>query len=218
MKFKKLNLIIGKRQIIIVSLLVTLSVAAFLNWQFATGDQSIAVDEKKDSTTYGETALVGKNTKIKEQNDNKQSSNKLTNFIEQIKTTRDNTYEQKIEDNKEIIDSDRLKSETIEAAAKENKKLFNYQKASKHIETELMGKSKGKFKKTAVVISTDQNNDNKMDEQNNDNKIKVNVYIETPNQKIDEDLMILIRDTVTKNIDIEASGITITPVVSMNKN
>jgi len=43
MKFKKFNLVIGKRQIVIASLLVTLSVAAFLNWQFATGDQAVTV-------------------------------------------------------------------------------------------------------------------------------------------------------------------------------
>ena len=74
---KKLNLIIGKRQIIIITLLITLGIAAALNFQFATSDQAVTVmdisdkNDKNSSTkkannettnpTYGEAEAVSNN-------------------------------------------------------------------------------------------------------------------------------------------------------------
>ncbi len=67
---KKLNMIIGKRQIIIASLVLILGVAVYLNWQFASSDQALTVADvlgtgtqttegpTSSSTTYGQAEQV----------------------------------------------------------------------------------------------------------------------------------------------------------------
>lgn len=64
MKFK-LNAIIGKKQIVLASLVLILGVAVYLNWQFANSDQSMDITDvlnnaasDSSSENYGEAELV----------------------------------------------------------------------------------------------------------------------------------------------------------------
>ena len=51
----KLNLLIGKKQIILAGLVVILSVAVYLNWEFSKNDINLSTDEK----VYGQTEMTG---------------------------------------------------------------------------------------------------------------------------------------------------------------
>ena len=53
----KLNVLIGKKQIILAGLVVILSVAVYLNWEFSKNDINLTTDEK----VYGETEMTGVN-------------------------------------------------------------------------------------------------------------------------------------------------------------
>ena len=65
---KKLNMIIGKKQIIVASLVLILGVAVYLNWQFASSQEALTVADVLGSgssmqtasspSTYGEAELV----------------------------------------------------------------------------------------------------------------------------------------------------------------
>lgn len=53
----KLNVLIGKKQIILAGLVVILSVAVYLNWEFSKNDINLSPDDKN----YGETEMTGVN-------------------------------------------------------------------------------------------------------------------------------------------------------------
>lgn len=66
---KKLNMIIGKKQIIVASLVLILGVAVYLNWQFASSQEALTVADilgtgsssmqtVSNPSTYGEAELV----------------------------------------------------------------------------------------------------------------------------------------------------------------
>lgn len=51
----KLNMLIGKKQIILAGLVVILSVAVYLNWEFSKNDINLKPDDKN----YGQTEMTG---------------------------------------------------------------------------------------------------------------------------------------------------------------
>ena len=51
----KVNLLIGKKQIILAGLVVILSVAVYLNWEFSKNDINLGTDDK----IYGQTEMTG---------------------------------------------------------------------------------------------------------------------------------------------------------------
>ena len=51
----KLNMLIGKKQIILAGLVVVLSVAVYLNWEFSKNDINLNPDDKN----YGQTEMTG---------------------------------------------------------------------------------------------------------------------------------------------------------------
>lgn len=142
MKIKKLNLVIGKRQIIIVALLITLSVAAFLNWQFATGDQAITVmdvdektkkEEENNSTrNYGEAELVNKN-------ENKFKKN--TNYIKQAKLDRNSSYDEAIENNNKLSNSQNLTQEERDKVIDQSINLTEKKNQQESIENQIKNKN-----------------------------------------------------------------------------
>lgn len=142
MKIKKLNLIIGKRQIVIVALLITLSVAAFLNWQFATGDQAITVmdvdertkKEEESSTTrnYGEAELVNKN-------ENKFKKN--ANYIKQAKLDRNSSYDEAIENNNKLSNSQNLTQEERDKVIDQSINLTEKRNKEESIENQVKNKN-----------------------------------------------------------------------------
>ena len=62
----KLHAIIGKKQIVLASLVLILGIAVYLNWQFANSDQSLTVTDvlngNTSQTNYGEAELVDAKT------------------------------------------------------------------------------------------------------------------------------------------------------------
>lgn len=57
---KKLNMIVGKKQIVLASLVMILGVAVYLNWQFAKNDGQfdLTTGNTVSNKNYGDAALV----------------------------------------------------------------------------------------------------------------------------------------------------------------
>ncbi len=54
----KLNVLIGKRQLILAGLVVVLGIAVYLNWEFSKNDLNLGTSGADSSKTYGETQLT----------------------------------------------------------------------------------------------------------------------------------------------------------------
>ncbi len=54
----KLNMLIGKRQLILAGLVVVLGVAVYLNWEFSKKDLNLIGSGSENNKTYGETQLT----------------------------------------------------------------------------------------------------------------------------------------------------------------
>ena len=55
---KKFTMLIGKKQFVLASLVLVLSAAVYLNWQFANADTVIDVAAENDGKNYGDALLV----------------------------------------------------------------------------------------------------------------------------------------------------------------
>jgi hypothetical protein len=55
---KKLTMLIGKKQFVLASLVLVLSAAIYLNWQFASTNTAIDVAAETDGKNYGDALLV----------------------------------------------------------------------------------------------------------------------------------------------------------------
>lgn len=192
---KKLNLIIGKRQIVIVTLVIILSFAAFLNWKFATGDQAVTVmdvsnktekkenenqksNENENSPTYGEAELVNK-------------TQQRNNYIKQAKLDRDSAYDEAIENNNKLISSNSLNQEEKSKVIDQSMQLTQRKTQQESIENQIKSKD---FVEGCIAYIEDG---------------KVNVVIKATdlNNKIPE-----IKDIVQTVTNFPASNITVTPI------
>lgn len=100
---KKFNLIIGKRQIMISTLLLILAIAAYLNW-LAAGDQSVKVMDVVESKKTESTTTNDDNSKNDDETESNYgeavlvSAQPTTDYFNQAKmqktATHDNTYEE----------------------------------------------------------------------------------------------------------------------------
>lgn len=183
---KKLNLIIGKKQIVIVALLVTLSVAAFLNWQFATGDQAVTVmdlsnqNEKKETAqNYGEAELVNKNESTNE-------------YIKKAILEKQKSYDETIEQNNKLINSENIPDEDRKKIIDQNLNLANKLEKEKSIEDQI--KSKDFVKNSVTYIENGS----------------VNTLVDS--KQLDEEQVAQLANIINKTTGIESSKITITPV------
>ncbi len=188
---KKLNLIIGKKQIVIVALLVTLSVAAFLNWQFATGDQAVTVmdlsnqNEKKETAqNYGEAELVNKNESTKNESTNE--------YIKKAILEKQRSYDETIEQNNKLINSENIPDEDRKKIIDQNLNLANKLEKEKSIEDQI--KSKNLAKGSVTYIENGN----------------VNTLVDS--KQLNEQEVAQIADIINKTTGIESSKITITPV------
>lgn len=198
MKFKKLNLIIGKRQIIIISLLVTLSIAAFLNWQFATGDQSIAVENISENTekntknrTYGEAELVNKSTTT-------------SGVIGSMRLKKEDLHEQQKSYDQEKLSrtdlSEELKDKIINNSLRNEENFRQSQTIDNLIKND---------KNTGIVDSVTHINNDK------GRKLittYVKPYKKNSQESLTPDNIASIKDTIVRTTQAEASDIVITPV------
>lgn len=192
MKFKKFNLVIGKRQIVIASLLVTLSVAAFLNWQFATGDQAVTVmdvsektkknEEENHSSNYGEAELVNKKTDKKvEKND----------YFKQEKLVRDSSYDDAIDNTNSILKNNNLSPDDRSKVLDQSLMLSEKKTQQESIESQV--KAKNLADDCVSYI----------------NGNRVNIYVKTSN--LTEEKVAQIKDIAVGVTDTSASNIVITP-------
>ena len=191
MKIKKLNLIIGKRQIVIVALLITLSIAAFLNWQFATGEQAITVmdidektkkeDENSKSRNYGEAELVNKN-------ENK--FQKGRNYIKQARLDRNAAYDEAIENNNKLSSSQNLTQEERDKVIEQSITLTERKNQQDSIENQI----KNKKLVEDCISFIDEN--------------RVNVYVETKNLSSEE--VAQIKDIACSVTNFSASNVVVT--------
>lgn len=124
---KKLNMILGKKQIVLAGLIMILAVAVYLNWQFAQNDGQfdLTTGNTTSNKNYGDATLVNK------------SDDYFTQAHLDKEKSRDasvETFSQQIAD--DSVSADELK--TLKAKAEE----LNAQiEAEKNIET--MVKAKG---------------------------------------------------------------------------
>ncbi len=191
MKIKKLNLIIGKRQIVIVALLITLSIAAFLNWQFATGEQAITVmdidektkkeDENSKSRNYGEAELVNKN-------ENK--FQKGRNYIKQAKLDRNSSYDEAIENNNKLSSSQNLTQEERDKVIEQSINLTEKRNQEDSIENQIKNK---KLVEDCIAF-IDEN--------------RVNIFVETKNLSPEE--VTQIKDIACGVTNFSASNVVVT--------
>ncbi len=192
MKLKKFNLVIGKRQIVIASLLVTLSVAAFLNWQFATGDQAVTVmdvsektkkdEEENRSSNYGEAELVSKNTDKK---------TKENNYLKQAKFDRATSIDDAIENTNNILKNQNLTEKERNKAIDQSLQLTEKKNKQEAIESQIKTK---KFADDCISYIDDN---------------RINVIVETDN--LTEEKVAQIKDSVVSVTNAPASNIVITP-------
>lgn len=193
---KKLNFIIGKRQIMITALLFILSIAAFLNWQFATGDQAITVmdvpeetnktnspNEESNSQKYGEPELVSNN-----------------NYFTVAKLNKKTANDENLENLNKIIKSNNSTEEQREKATKQAMKHIERCEKETSIENQVMGK----LSKNCIAY-LDQNDDQE----------KLNVHIQIEN--LDTKNVAIIKNIAQDVTKLNASNITITPVALRNK-
>lgn len=192
MKFKKFNLVIGKRQIVIASLLVTLSVAAFLNWQFATGDQAVTVmdvsektkkdEEESSSSNYGEAELVSKNT-------DKKTNEK--NLLQQARLDRATSMEDAIDNTNNILKNQNLTEAERNKAIEQSLQLTKKKNKQEAIESQI----KTKNVVNDCISYIDDN--------------RVNVIVETDN--LTDEKVAQIKDSVVSVTNAPASNIVVTP-------
>lgn len=193
---KKLNFIIGKRQLMITALLLFLSVAAFLNWQFATGDQTVTVmdvpeennkisssAEESNSQKYGEPELVSNN-----------------NYFTIAKLNKKNSNDENLDNLNRVIKSTNSTNEQKEKATEQ---------ALKHIErcekeTSIENQVRGKLAKDCIAY-LDQN----------DGQEKLNIHVQIEN--LDAKNVAIIKNIAQGVTKLSASNITITPVAEKNK-
>lgn len=195
---KKINLIIGKKQIIIVALLFTLSLAAFLNWQFASTDQAVTVmdvseksknkqkqnNSKQKGQTYGEAELVSK-TEDKKLNNN---------YIKQAKLDRDSAFDESIENNNKILNSTNLEQEEKSKILDQTLELTERKNQQESIEGQIKNKN---FVDDCIAYVEDS---------------RVNVFVKTKN--LTQEQATQIKDIACSVTNFSASNVTITPVSS----
>ena len=193
---KKFNFIIGKRQIVIVALLVTLAVAAFLNWQFATGDQAVTVmdvgdkssnneedkENKNNTQNYGEAELVNKN------------ENNKSNFIKQAKLDRAASYDEEIENITKLMNSNNLTEEDKDKFIEQSMEIATKKENETTIENEIKSKD---FVDDSIVYIENKND-------------SANAYVKA--KSLNQDQITQITDIIKRITKFPASNIIVTPV------
>lgn len=187
---KKFNFIIGKRQIMVATLLLILAIAAYLNW-LAAGDQSITVmdvlnpkkteavqqsSENENNSTYGGTELVG--------------SQQTTDYFNQAKLQKTASHAEISDELNKIINSPETSDSKKAEATDQALKLTEITKQEESIENQV----KSKFPDCITYIEND----------------KVNVMVKTT--EMDEAQAAQIKDIVINVTNTKPYNIVITPM------
>ncbi len=115
----KLNAILGKKQIILSSLVLILGVAVYLNWQFANTSDSFAVNGTVSKVSTADTTSV-KNYGDAKLVDNPVSSVESDNdYFTKARLSRSKARSEAAESIKKILNSSNVTSEEKKEASKE---------------------------------------------------------------------------------------------------
>lgn len=179
----KLHAIIGKKQIVLASLVLILGIAIYLNWQFASNDQTLSVAEllngsSSTSSNYGQAELVG--TDVNDEN-----------YFEKARLEKEKSRGEATETLSNVLDKADLSAEEISSATSQALSIAQVMETETNIEN--MIKAKG-FDDCIAYLN------------NNKANIVVKVTDMTAAQAAQ------IKEIIVAETSIEPSNITITPV------
>lgn len=190
-----MNMIIGKRQIFLATLVLGLGIAIYLNWEFSKSDDSNMLVKSVDSIkNYGEAEFVKKSdsdVSKKEEQNVAAISNKSNEYFAQARLNRQKSRDESIEALKKMLD------EAGSDQQKKDKLINDAAILAKTIESEgkieNIIKAKG-FSEVMVYIQSE----------------KVTVIVKTKGLK--EAQVAQIKDTVITETDVDPENISIVEV------
>ena len=89
----KMNMIIGKRQILLAALVVVLGAAVFINYQYASGSDIIQGNDT--AKNYGDTQLVDKNVENEAMSENPTAAN--SDYFASARLSREQSRDEAVE-------------------------------------------------------------------------------------------------------------------------
>lgn len=103
-----MNMIIGKRQIVLATLVFGLGVAIYLNWEFSNSEEQNKLVQRVDSIkNYGEAEFVKRDNMKREEQNVAALSTKSTEYFAQARLNRQKSRDESIEALKKMLeDSD----------------------------------------------------------------------------------------------------------------
>ena len=178
----KLHAIIGKKQIVLASLVLILGIAIYLNWQFANSDQSLTVTDvlngNTSQTNYGEAELVDAKTSD-------------SNYFEKARLEKQKTRDEASENLKKLLEKDDLSSEEKATATNEALSIAKLMESETTIEN--LVKAKG-FEDCIAYVDNE----------------KANVVVKITDMTAEQAAQI--KDIILSETNVDVSNITVTPV------
>ncbi|MDE5853017.1 MAG: SpoIIIAH-like family protein [Oscillospiraceae bacterium] len=183
---KKLNIIIGKRQIIISSLVLILGIAVYLNWQFASLDQTLTVmdvfgenSQNSSTSNYGEAELV------------QTQPSKSDDYFTQARLDKKTSHDEATDDISKLLSSSDISEEQRANATAQVLKIAEMGEQETSIENQV--KAKG-FEDCVAYVEAD----------------RVNVTVKIADMNAQQAAQI--KDIIVSTTGISASNIVVTPI------
>ncbi len=135
-----MNMLLGKRQIILACLVLVLGIAVYLNWQFSKSDSDLTkVGTLDSSKNYGDAQLV----------DNKTS---ITDYFAQARLDKEKARDEAVETISNTLKDTKIGDKDLQEAALEAAQIAKSIETENNIETLI--KAKG-FSECLAIISGD---------------------------------------------------------------
>ena len=180
-----MNAILGKRQIVLATLVVALGMAVYLNWQFADEGARLAVAGDIDaSKNYGDAQFVDSNV-----TDNQISD--VDVYFAEAKLSRKKSRDEAVQSIKNMLQDSALSEEQKSELAVQAAEIIKAMESESNIESLI--KAKG-FSECMVYIGDQQ----------------VNVVVKTPGLLVDE--VAQIRDILLAQTHVTVDNIAIVEV------
>lgn len=178
----KMNMIIGKKQIVLASLVLILGIAIYLNWQFANSDQSLTVTDvlngdTSSQTNYGEAELVDSTTD--------------SDYFEKARLEKQKTRDEATETISQLLEKTDLSSEERTTATNEVMSIAKLMESETAIENKV--KAKG-FEDCIAYLDNE----------------KADVVVKVTDMTAAQAAQI--KDIIMGETTVDPSNITITPV------
>lgn len=186
---KKFNFIVGKKQIIVASLVLILGVAIYLNWQFASSDKALTVadvlgsnQQTSSNPKYGEAQLV---------DSNKNSSSSDEDYFTRARMDKKASYDEASDALNTILAKTDISDEERANATAQSIKISEMSQKETSIEEQV--KAKG-FDDCVAYVEND----------------RVNVTVKCG--EINAQQAAQIKDIIINTTGVDPSGIVVTPV------